>query len=258
MKKLFILLLLLTAAFALFLYHQTHAILSAPFLRAAYRLEDTNYTDWSGNNNIVTASGTPVTTTTGPFGKSIAFPSGNTSTVITTGTNIGIDGVSTTITAWVGIRTQPALNVGQVIVQQVSSVSKAGYFIQYQDSGGTKSLKWERIKNGVADDQFTFNVTLATTTGAVSTLHHVALTYDGVNVIGFLDGLQKGMASSSGNGTRDDGNHFTIGGTTATGPAGGTCPCVIDEVHVYKNRALTLAEIKADMLGFLPWEGTSF
>lgn len=107
----------------------------------------------------------------------------------------------------------------------------------FQPNGGTRRLMFSRGKVNVADETANYTVALGTTNW-----HHIILTYDGTNIIGYVDGVQvvaPTAASGNGSGTTVTGfaiadNMFDIDTTNYDFD--------IDEVAVY-SRALHYGDV---------------
>src|SRR3990167_1312357 len=119
----------------------------------------------------------------------------------------------------------------QSLLAKREDTNVVSYIIEYD---GT-TLKFYRRKHGVANETATYTVTLST-----STWYHVALTYDGTNIRGYLDGsLVAGPTAASGDGSGTSENAFRIGTEDADAQPSSA---KFDDVAIFK-RALTAAEI---------------
>jgi len=95
---------------------------------------------------------------------------------------------------WLKINTAPAAST-QTIVACTTNTGHLRLKIEYIDSGGTKFLRFNRSKPTIADQNVDYTVTLT-----VGTLYHVAMTYDGTDLRGYLDGAQVAIRTASGTG----------------------------------------------------------
>lgn len=141
--------------------------------------------------------------------------------------NLGIDGGNVTIGGWFKMDTDIASGEGNFIAQY-STGTDTGYGISYYYNGGTRRIGFWRLKQGVSQDQDYYNVSLGTT------WHFLVLTYNGTNVLGYLDGAQVTSASSSGNGVVNLGSIFRISGCKNNSN--------FDEVGIW-SRALSSTEV---------------
>lgn len=107
--------------------------------------------------------------------------------------------------------------------------------IQLEDVSGTKSLRLQRVRVGVATDSATYTWTPSTTTW-----YHVAGTYDGTTMRLYVNATEVATASSTGNGTIDAGYgpQFGFGVFGAAEYMDGR----VDETGLW-SRALTGSEI---------------
>ncbi len=174
-------------------------------LKAYYRMESGALTtDSSGNGYTLTNNGS-VAETTGKFGICADFGTGNNSKSLTNADNTGVDGGVCSIVAWIKLSTEIASDFYAIVSQQ-SSGTKVKNAIVYNYNGGTRRLEFWRVRNGVAVDGPTYNVTLGT-----SEWYHIAFTYDGATVCGYLNGRLVGSSGSSGNGSSASSSFFNIG-----------------------------------------------
>src|SRR5205085_385302 len=128
--------------------------------------------------------------------------------------------------------------------QRTETGNHVGYGIHYVDNNGTPQLQWVRERIGDPNganlptgDGIAENITL--TYGA---WYHLVLTYDGINVTGWINGVSQGSYPSSGNG---DPNQSVCSGFTILNYVCGINNFTqgkVDEVGVW-NRALSAAEV---------------
>ena len=181
------------------------------------------------NNNTVTYSA-------GKINNGADFGNPNTNKSLSTSNTIGIDGGSMTMSGWFKISAQPPSNDNIRFLLQSNTNNKVSNMCFYRDSAGTKQLVFNRLRQNTANDQFTYDITLT-----IGTWYHIAYTYNGSTVTGYLNGVSIGTASSSGNGSSSAGytNGFFIGSAFdssnfLTGSA--------DEVSIWQ-RALSADEV---------------
>jgi hypothetical protein len=169
------------------------ALFHDPNLKAYYELENGALTtDSSGNGNTLTNHGT-VTATAAKYGDGASITA-NTQW-FDRATNLGITGGQISIVGWIKINTEPTTQ--QYNLGFLSSLTnQVAYWIDYEYNGGTRRLNFARYKVGSAIQDSFYNVTLGT-----GVWHHLALTYDGVDMVGYLDGVEVVRNAYSGNGT---------------------------------------------------------
>lgn len=207
-----------------------------------------NASDSSGYGNTLVNTGT-TTYATGLINNAADFGTTSSSKMLAVGNDLGINGGSMTQSLWVKVRTEPnngtntSYGLARLSSEQTGS-NHVVFYIFYEDVGGTKRLYFIRDTpgnpgNGVS---FSYPVTLGTTAW-----HHIVLTSDGTMLRGYLDGVQIGTISFSGNGAGpgNSDDAFGLGGLgsgTSIDPSI-TASVYMDEVGVW-NRALTVPEIK--------------
>jgi hypothetical protein len=203
-------------------------------LVAYYKLEDT--TDTKGGFNF-TNNGT-VTFPAGVFNNCASLGTSNTTKYLSVANNLGINGGNATISGWFKILTAPATNATYMLAMQINDTSDVGYSIKYRDSGGTKQIMFDRLREGIQEDSVVVNQTLTT-----DTWYHLVVTYDGTNVIGYVNGSAVGSpVASSGNGSGTTANTFRLG--LHYNGSSWFASAAIDDVAVL-SRALTASEVKS-------------
>jgi hypothetical protein len=201
------------------------ALKNSANLKAYYRFIDdaTITTDFSGNGYTLTNTGTTATIA-GQFNNAADFGSSNSTKMLNVNDAMGIDGGAISIVCWVKVLGFPTAGNTVNPVHQVNDTSKTEYMI-----------KFFRTKTGVSQDGVGyFNYDPGTTDW-----HHYALTYDGTNIRGYIDGtLQLSPVAVSGNGSSTLADKVTIGadyyGTKFSG--------VVDDVAIF-NTALSAGNI---------------
>ena len=123
----------------------------------------------------------------------------------------------------------------------VEATLPLGYYVRYEYNGGTRRLNFTRAKHGVADNSFTYNITLGT-----SAWYHLVLTYDGTTVLGYVNETQQGSVASSGAGLNDANltDRFAILASDNGYSPTNYASSIIDEFGVW-NRALSASEISS-------------
>lgn len=199
-------------------------------LVAYYRFNSGALTTDSKNSFTLTNNNT-VGEGTGKFGVGADF--GNSKSIanksLSIANNLGIAGGAITINLWVKINTAPSSGDTYRLVVQ-SSTNNVSNVLIYRNSGGILQLFFERLRDGVAGDSFTYNVDLGT-----SVWQMITLTYNGTTLIGYLNGNPVGSKAASGTGSGPTANLFRLGNTEYA-------LTLMDDVSVF-NRALTATEI---------------
>jgi hypothetical protein len=202
-------------------------------LVASYKLEDVND---SKNSYHLTNNGTT------PFNSAL-FNNGadggttNTGKYLKIANNLGITGGNITVSTWIKLNTEVGSG-SYGIFNQESVTNKVGYFIDYEYNSGTRRLNFGRLKKGVSYTSAFYTVTLGT-----SNWYNLILTFDGSTLVGYLNGVNVGSVSTSGNGT--SGTTFDLFGIMA-GQAdnnwGSYLSGIMDDTNVF-SRALSAGEV---------------
>jgi len=213
---------------------------SSSGLVAAYSFDEgtgTKVNDASGNGNTGTLKNGP-TWTTGKYGKALSFDGVNDYVDVPNSSSLNIAGTKLTISLWVNITDRSGPDMVLLSKPWASSSMPYPYY-QYAiefDANGAKTL------------DFLFGDTTGTLRGPfslkppVGVWTHVAFTYDGTTVKGYLDGVQK-LSVPTTQSLQARGQSLRIGVDGAFGQA---FKGKMDQVRIY-NRALTASEIQADM-----------
>jgi len=203
-------------------------------LVAAYSFDEgagTFVADSSGNNNLGTLKGSVAWTTGGRFGNALSFSGGT----ITVPAAASLDlTTAMTLEAWVYPTAAPS-TWGTVVMKEQS-----GEFVYTLYAGSPSAQPYALINTG--NSASTESGTFAPTTLPVNTWSHLTSTYDGANVRLYVNGVLMGSQPASGSIATSSGA-LMLGGNNVWGEY---LSGVIDEVRIY-NRALSLAEIQADM-----------
>jgi hypothetical protein len=211
-------------------------------LVAAYSFNEdsgTTLSDSSGNSNTGTTLGA-TWVTAGEFGSALSFDGVNNYATIPNSPSLDISGTNLTISFWINIQTK---NDGQddvIINKPWFPNSWTPPYYQYgveYGANGTKTLDFY-----FGDTSGTLRGPFSMAPSSLGTWIHVAFTYDGVAVKGYLNGLQK-FSTPATQAIQARGNplRFGIDASLAEPLAG-----QLDEVRIY-NRALGQAEIQNDM-----------
>lgn len=201
-------------------------------LEAYYKLEDV--TD-SHTDDDLTNNGSVSFLSGGIILNSANFGASNTTKYLSIANALGNTGGAYSIAGWVNVTTAPAADSQTVLFMSEYGTTFVFYSVQYTDAGGTKKLQFFRGRRGVADEGPEYTVTLT-----ANTWYHIAVTYDGTNVRGYVDGtLQAGPTAASGDGSSGGtGSAIARFATANIRYHSGLC----DEVGFW-TRAITAAEV---------------
>jgi hypothetical protein len=227
----------------------SYAILKHPKLISAYRFEG-NSNDWSVNADNGTDTAITYSTTTTKFGKTASF-NGTTSKIVLPNSQ------PTSTFSIVGWFKRASSAREDPLYVWVSADNATYYKIEFGAYGGADI---DRLQVGFRDTAPNY-IWKGTTTKVTDTnWHHFAVTQNGAaNPVIYLDGLQETLVTLDSGGTAAlpaSSQPRTMGfftWTSATAFFSGN----LDEFRMY-NKVLTSAEIREDMMGFLPGEGASF
>ncbi|KKK51433.1 hypothetical protein LCGC14_3115010, partial [marine sediment metagenome] len=101
------------------------------------------------------------------------------------------------MSVWVNVTASPDSAFSGIVGTQ-SDPSDVSYKITYGDGGGSPEIRFNRLKNGVANGLITHTVTLPIN----GSYQHIVATYDGTNSRLYLNGtLVAGPTAFSGSGT---------------------------------------------------------
>lgn len=138
----------------------------------------------------------------------------NTTDYFSIGNDLTVSAGSVSFTFWIKLTTEIGSGT-YTFFQNGDTASQVRHVVQYEYNAGTRRLVFNRSKTGTADQQFTYNITMGTTD-----FYHIAYVYDGVNVVGYVNGLNVGSVSASGSGSSGvDIDHTYIGAGRSTAPA---------------------------------------
>lgn len=161
-------------------------------LKAYYRMEaGALTTDSSGNSNTLTNNNT-VADGTGIYGGGADQGTGNTNKYLGISTAVGIANTGpVTFSMWFKCAAEIASGGYGLLSMGISGVN-AQMYLSYEYNSGTRRLSFNRVRQGIAIDTFTYNVTLGTT------WHHLIYSWSGSAITGWLDGKYIGTVASSG------------------------------------------------------------
>lgn len=208
---------------------------------AYYQMENANAT--LGGQNLTT-NGT-VTYTAAKFNNGANFSAFNNLNALDVASNLGISSGATTISLWVKVLNEPTANQSYRLVNLRTTSGGTNYIdwqIRYDsDASNNKTLYFDRSKPGIADQGPIYSVTLGT-----SAFHHIAFTYDGTNIHGYLDGTDvTGASAASGVGNGGADHLYVAAAGIITFPAS----VIIDDLAFF-TRALSATEVSNLYNGF--------
>lgn len=168
----------------------------------------------------------------GKFGNGADFGTGTNSKYLNNSTNLGITGNSTFL-FWVKLTTEVASG-NYTFFEFDDNTAKVYYRVEYEYNGGTRRLKFQRVKNGVVDNNFYYTITLGTVN-----YNHIAITFNNSNLYGYVNGANIGNVAATGNGSSAVGNILIIGNS---GNVNVATYGIIDD-FIALSRALSDAEV---------------
>lgn len=171
----------------------------------------------------------------GKYGQGAGF-NGTTSLITQTGT-LGISGGAMSMVGWANLSVAPTSTNLETVFSQGDSVSHTYYDVRYWNNAGVMQLIGERVRNNTDVARAVFPTTIS-----LGVWNHYAVTYDGANVLLYLNSiLVAGPIAGSGNGASLANSGFSIGSYLDV-PSAQNWNGFIDDVAIF-NRALTPAEI---------------
>jgi pimeloyl-ACP methyl ester carboxylesterase len=204
--------------------------------------------DMHGTNNLV-ASGT-IDTVAGIHAEAVIFDKSDQQS-LSVPTNAGISNGSVSWSVWVKLGSDVG-DEAEVFVSKGDEATGVEYSIRYDLENGSGKLTFYRAMPGVGSNQVVYSGNLGT-----SAWHHLVMTYNGVVLDGYLDGVFVGSDGSSGNASLFYPSNISIGARWIPFLETAYVTGDIDEVGLW-NRALTQEEVTRlynSGLG-LPYEAT--
>lgn len=172
---------------------------------------------------------------TGKINNAADFSATNTDKSLTRTDASGIGTGAYTQTAWYNPSAAPAANTNFQIFDVGNDANNVTSLFYYKDTAGTKSIKYERVRDGVAANTITDTVTLSN-----GTWYHLAVTFDTSTITAYRNASVVGAVASSGDGSAGTTLGTALGSLVAS--AGQFNSGLIDEVGLW-TRALSGAEI---------------
>ena len=194
-------------------------------------------TDATGNGYTLTNNGT-TPFATGKINNGADFGAANKTKYFTTSNTLGIDGGAISYAFWMKPAAAPPSGDDYRLFEQINTAStKTAYRFIVKDTAGTKSVTFNRLKMNVANEDINYTVTLTN-----GTWYHIAYTYDGTTMRGYINGVEVGNNTGSGSGNNSTGYTAGLHIACDNGSASQCFDGMMDEIGVW-NRALTGAEI---------------
>lgn len=194
--------------------------------------------DSSGNGNTGTLTNDPLWVA-GKNGNGLFFDGMNSYVVIPNTSSVDIGGTDLTISMWAKIISTSSLADYILVAKPWNASTMSPPYFQYD-------VEYDNNENKTVD--FYFGDTTSTNRGPysvtppVDTWTHIAFTYDGTSVKGYLDGVQEFSTPTTGS-IQARGQSLRLG---TDGQFYQNYYGSLDDVRIY-NRALTQAEIQTDM-----------
>jgi len=212
--------------------------LASPGLVAAYGFEEgsgTTVADASGNGNTGSLMN-GLRRTTGKMGGGLSFDGVNDYVAVPNSSSLDISGTKITISLWANITDtgNDLVLLSKVWFSSLMLYPWHQYGIEF-DGNGAKTVDFYFADVSGALRTFSMTAPLGVWT-------HIAFTYDGATVKGYVDGVQK-LSVPETRSIQARGNELRLGVDGAFGQA---FKGQLDEVRIY-NRALSASEILLDM-----------
>ena len=161
------------------------------------------------------------------------------STMYLTRTGYVVSDGACSISFWVKQRTEIS---GGVQTFSFSGSESTALSVEYDFNAGTRRLQLTRIRSSLPTITTNYTITLGT-----ANFYHIVGTYDGANIILYVNGVSVGSTAASLNGTTNwspGGGYFSIGANRSAndGSVSQYASAVIDESGIW-NRAITATEV---------------
>lgn len=210
-------------------------------LIAYYKLENVNDSKASYN---LTNNGS-IAFEAAKYNNGAQLGTSNSTKYLSINNDLGITNGSISVAFWVKSNTTPASGVTTTFFEHGDSGTNVRYWVRYNNNSGTLQLQFNRQKENVANQAFTYNITLST-----SVFTHITLTYDGSTVRGYVNGADVGNVSASGNGASGvDIDYTYIGAARSQTPAVVFYSnAIIDDLAIF-NTGLSATEVNNLYLG---------
>lgn len=204
------------------------SLLAEATTRAYYRLEDTS--DSKASYTLTNSGG--LSFVSAKYGNGIYLPA--TSGLTRTDSLGGIPDLSAwSFAFWAKLAGVDTANRKFFNIR--SNTNKIAIYMDFAYESSVHKVKFFRDRVGLGAAEASYTTELDATR-----FHHFAYTYDGTNLLGYIDGQQVASTTQSGNGTNSAPDGFSMG--TALG-GGESFWGVIDDFAVF-SKTLSATEIK--------------
>lgn len=195
-----------------------------------------NAADASGNGKTLTNNGTTAFASA-LINNGASFGSTNTTKYFSRSDSSGWSDGAFSISLWVKLSTDVQNGTYSQQTFGFASLKTTNQYaeIRYEWNGGTPHLWFQRQRAGFAGTNFYYNVTLGT-----SSWHHIVFTYDGTNLVGYLDGVSVTTATDTNTGG-SGGTASTRVGTSE--PADGEYTNGLMDITAIWSRGITSGEV---------------
>lgn len=223
---------LLTFLVGLILLPQVSFAALTDSLVAYYKTDESSGNAADSVGGVTLTNNNTVTYGTGKILNGADFGSSNTTKYLSAANALGLTTGAFSVGFWVKVNTAPS-NSTETIIAWTTSTGNLRIKVEYLDSAGTKTLRFNRSKPTVADQAINYNTTLT-----VGTWYYVVMTYDTTTEIGYLNASNVASGAASGTGAGQS-NAINIG---RNDNASNYSSVMVDEVGFW-SRALTGTEI---------------
>lgn len=211
---------------------QQTSLFSSANLIAYYKCED-NGNDEKGSYNLTVSS---LTYPSGKYGK--AFDCSSNEAKATSTSSYAIGSTAFTVAFWAKLVS--STNNTALWFSMSNSTNDIAVDIKYEYNGGSPRIFWKRSRNGISTPDMTYSWT-----PTADKYYHVAMTYDGSSIYGFLNGAQVATETTSGSGNDGSSDFIEI-----CRNAGGL-ETAMDDIAVF-NTNLSETQIKTLYLDTSP------
>lgn len=122
------------------------------------------------------------------------------------GDQLGITGTVVTLQCWVKLQTEITSGDYGFIEVVTGNTNFRNFIIRYEYNAGTRRLAFLGVRSGISIFPVYHTITLG-----ISVWTHLAITYDGTNIKGYVNGTLVGTTAFSGGGLSAYTPSFTIG-----------------------------------------------
>lgn len=207
-------------------------------INAYWKLDESsgNASDSVGSITLTNNGTTPFAT--GKINNGADFGNPNTTKYFTTSNTLGIDGGAISYAFWMKPAALSPIGDDYRLFEQINTASsKTAYRFICKDTSGTRKIVFNRLAMNVANVDIDYNITMTT-----GTWYHIAYTYDGSTMRGYVNGSEVGNNTGSGNGNLATGYNPGVHIGADNGGSGQAFDGMMDEIGVW-SRALTAGEV---------------